>query len=1839
MNPPARLHTNKQGAALVLVIGITALLLITVLIFLGATTNQVDAAAKTTFQIQTGQLASLATGQVLRELVNEVKAGSISPVLTNSNTPVLYPATPLSAVPDRSSASAAANPVATTPPNLIKQSSFGKPFYNDTLTFNKQLVYPQAATYPSVPHASAESTASGRGNISGARWNKPMLLPRADPSSPSNLTPAATGPVRIGGDPNTKWQWTAPQWVYLQADGARPLQWANGMRPGETNPVVGRYAFQMYDIGGLLDANVAGYDPDPKVVGDLVASRRGSAGLADLTQIGLKPAHLKQLLAHRNPATLNESDTGLHGHRYVNFLLNGQNNLGFLRVASSASDASVRNRAFHGRLEMLQFIKSLAGNDAEKAQLAESLQSLTHFSRSLEQPSFRPGFYDPSAATSTPLSPVFIRPTIVPPAGRVDDAIYPINCVPTATSNIAGKLYQNDVRVIRKLPFEMALGNNRGGNDAWGTVAERGGASTDERPLQDVINPGLLEVRVIKGFLRQDGTQALPQEPLVKRRFPLERLAWITYKGPSAELTTSDPLYNPRGNAKAILDCFGLAWKKSATGSYFWAYSHGKTGGIFKLEDLIVEDTATGRPREPDFFELLKAGIGAGSLGKSAVASHREGAPWDVATYQQARDRKTEFQILEIGANLIDQNDADYFPTIIKLPNPDPNLTAEAVRYAPALFTARGVEDLPYFYRFHWRGIEDGNDRPNIPLPAPGAMTEITGNLGAYAGGNFKCGTTAVIGFPELWNPHAKDPNKTFDPKSAPSEFRIAAASETPEDVVDPPKNTGNASDKGLSTLPKLGGLPNVSPTSQVWVDLINGGVHDFTLRPMGFFGYGNNNSTTLSWASAYGLHSNPNPPYYRWYNQTWDWPSDNLEPLYFGYTPAVGTTAAIDYRAHGLFWNRTPILSDGTLVLDSQQPSYSMSFAPMWKIPAETFTDDTFPAQPAPSATWPEGTELFKNKIITAKLLSEFPTPGEYAKLYKVGEASPYTYYTWDGLAYVKINYAFSPETSKVALTSGYTVRDGGLNYSTGASVPNPFPPYQYYLRALSDAPGIQRRVFQSAPLLTSIPGTPATNGGNAQSNRTIDLRGTELLFTIADNTLFREPTTLCQPGLPSGSKLEAGPDNFFSGKPYLGALKDPSGQNWVGFSLGEIPSQYILAAKLSQRNKVVQYANAAFPSAGIKWNFNKDDPAQDLTQNKLGEIPLALPAGATQLQPFFKARYFQVPVTVAGVGRTQFTIRLQFKDPNGLWVTYDERMIDINPDDNGRWSSGPVLGKSEIQPVKTVPTQDAYGNVAWKDNNRPLSWSYPFVTSYDPRTPRFGQPMRAGYTNPNTVRGTTARDLQMVNATVANPSALYPTGGNKTDRPGNGVVDLPVAKTTAQTVTPRWMVPAAWNRSFAFGGFNGTAYDPAYKYAVGKTPADGTGDIYWWANGKDSKGLLFQKPSGNALDYGWQPRLYKSTVAGATPVPATYNSNLKTGVSPDANLAHFFQDGISSNYADSLRIGDFSENIAPAASTTTDPNAPYRQAYSDPDDVVRRAAGALASVGGYTNVSEGLPMSQGNTDKLATRPVILNRTFRSVAEMSYAFRGTPWKHLDFSLPETADAALLDIFCISEPPQITSSSTGLAASNAPLVAGKVSLNTRQEGVLKALMAGALKDELTASDTLAAGVDAAKAAQALIDRTTGTKPWLGPLTNNAELAGKLFGRDLTGITDSDPVYTSVVYRTSTEPKRNSDIATGQNQLTWHFTGFSADLAKALTSTRDRKTQRLREAAMRALADSGQTRVWNVMLDLIVQTGSLTPHTSALGDFNVTGEKRVWVYIAIDRFTGEILDRQAEWVSE
>ncbi len=724
MHSSARGEHRKRGFALILVLGIIALLLVMVVSFLGVTTKHVSTSQSATDLLDAQEWAQTGYSQVLGDLLQEIRAGSI--VGSPGTSPlVLYPATPLSAEPERSSASRLINGIPVTPPNLVKQSSGDRFSFDKNRTFNGQSVFPQAATYPPVSRASSIST-SDRGGIPMARWNAPLLLPRSDPASATDMTPAATGVSRYAGDANAQWQWKSPDWTYLSKNGSTPTAWTKTLNAGSANAISARYAFQIYDIGGLLDANVSGYDPDPLVVGGSIAARRGSIGFADLTQVGLNGSHLKQLLGFRNPGTLAQTDGGRFGNRYVNFLLNNRSNNHFMRVSGGTSTSTPTNRAFQSRSSLIAYLKTLGTSSSESAQIVESLQSLTHFSRGLEQPSFKPGFYDPNAAGSSALSPVFIRPSIVPPAGRVDDRVYPSSMVSTALLSTAHYVRVNG------FPLDMPLGNNRGGNDAWGTLRERGVSTTDTRALQDVINPGFLEVRVLNPFTRQDGSTAKAGEPLVKKRFPLERLAWLTYKGPSALLPTTDPLYNSDGTAAAIYDCMGLTWSTDAEGVKFWAYSHGKLGGIFKLEDLLATDAASGRPREPDFFELLKAGIAVGSVGKASSSTHVTSVSWDTATYQQSRDRKSEFQLLEIGANLIDQSDADSYPTTIRLPNPDPSLTTDAVRYYPPLFTARGVEDLPYFYRFHWRGIEDNNDRPNIALPAPGGGKGNYGQSGQF---------------------------------------------------------------------------------------------------------------------------------------------------------------------------------------------------------------------------------------------------------------------------------------------------------------------------------------------------------------------------------------------------------------------------------------------------------------------------------------------------------------------------------------------------------------------------------------------------------------------------------------------------------------------------------------------------------------------------------------------------------------------------------------------------------------------------------------------------------------------------------------------------------------------------------------------------------------------------------------------------------------------------------------------------------------------------------------------------------------------------------------------------
>lgn len=2035
--------SGQRGAALLIVLGMVAVLAVVVVAFTARSSRDLSSSRLLSSHVVAEDVVSTATEILMEDFKREILAGSVQRVnAANTPLPGYYPASVHAAVPDRSTLPGA-NGKEAAPPNLVKQSSRGADFYNASKNVAGQMVYPSASAYPPRKGASDISTTTGPAGVSPERWNKPLLLPRAQPESETDRSPATQGVIPLLGGKNLSWTWTPPDWFYMRQDGSLSAEQSNS---GST-PVVARFAYQVYDIGGLLDLNVAGYDPE--VTGDGLAGLRGSPGLANLRELGFSPDALKSLLKFRNPATLVEKDDFPHRNRYLNFLFSSSLNHGFLRAAGATNtqDAVATNRGFASRGSLISFVEQLSADKAEKRALMDALQSLTHYSRALEQPSFQPGFRDPKSPNGVWRT---VRPSIVPPAGRIDDRLYDSAVIQRGAARDDGRtdgagLPANDWRAVLNMPYEMALGNNRGGNDAWGTMEERAAASGDKRALQDVINPAFLDVRVVNGFVRFDGTRAEPGEPLVKKRFPLDRLSWITFQGPSADQAPNSPSYNAAGTAQAIYQCFGLKWSTDPiTKANFWAYDHGKTGGIMRLEELLAEDTGRGLPREPDFFELLKASIGVGSLGKTSSPTHFAGNSADPATFQQVRDRSSTLQILEIAANILDQADRDSFPTVLRIPNPSPNTSLGNTPYSPPLFAVSGVEDLPYFYRMHFRGIQNAKD---AAFPAAEAPVEISDSIREFADPRrgFRCGTTSILAFPELWNPHAK----TQTPYNGPVSFRVVAAHETPRFLGDP----------SLQVAPKQGSLTQRDVSNDPMMQMVRGGDRAFVAQPGGLFAYRSDiekypneinhwlrivNMDTRTQARSSSPTIKYNRPMQLW----------NPVAMIFEWPYRIGNSglsmderAKVDRRTSTLFWdlpaasspayggyNSNPIIvarikrgmrDDGWL-------QNTTVCAPLWKLPEFengqypwmkppvgwplNMQDCDFtglgrlpqPLQLAPFLKWgpnrvdmgETGLGYWYHRVDRAlpampdiKLLQLRPgSPGgrfrdlDVVNSIRLGLSAdqwersgwlpiPRTDYdpvrriwlkasVWKQPPYVsgvrvvperydgtpwpqdrwfygvnrspapglppqlelwrclrargpdefvnnlgpeefdiddptlpglpRMGPARYPQTfdpHKTFFVNSFHAGYGSLKYQLdGKPVEFPYPMYRAWSFAMTSQDGVQRAILQSDPLRRSpsgegdwregVPGTAPKQLGDWHKNWVVDMRGTELRFSLGNLDLFREPATLCRLGLPAGSSLSAGPSNFLSGELYGGSVQDKNGQRWVGFSLGEVPSQIVVVTKAVQMPQTgITFDVGSGKTRETLWNWAPElydtrkswrwpdgneayyaYPAQDIPTDVFGRSQDVIP----RMEAKYMARFFIVPTNVVHLDEMFMTVRLEYQQPGtGAWIPYDERYMAVSGADSNREAAVPVDRFGELELKLSEPSnilkryeryvQNENGKVDWRQTGRPIGWGSPVITSYDPRTSRFGNPWRSGSPDRRSIYGSTSTERQFLNPPpdgkdIGPDLSLYPYGGAPTDRPGGVFLDNPTSTNPPATLTPNFMVP---------GHFNYELIKPEHGFSLNSLFglwARNHPFRQWWACARLDGKYLYQYPSANSYDVGWFPRLHGPGYPDMQGFTPNYRQVTRGGSVPN-----FFQRSfLGLNYADSLRVGSLSENIAPSPVTPEDPFAPYRQAYADPDDVVRRAQGAFAVRNGYSSRFEGLPLSQpkgGPEDRQANRPIILNRPFQSVAELGYVFRGTPWKNLGFSTPESADAALLDVFCISEPPPVPDASTQAARKQAstqgklkqtvesapPLVAGKFNLNTRQEPVLRALMTGVIKDA-QGKQVVVDKDEASKAAKALITRTTGYEQWNGPLSNVSELVGKMLGKDLPdgSFTEDTPVYTSKVPRTVTEPNRNPDMGPGRAWLTWHFTGYSADLdSRVFPDARDWKVQRRREAILRALVDSGQTRVWNLMFDIIVQTGSLPPGVASLARFNKATECRAWVCVSIDRLTGEVLDHQVEWVAE
>jgi hypothetical protein len=243
-------------------------------------------------------------------------------------------------------------------------------------------------------------------------------------------------------------------------------------------------------------------------------------------------------------------------------------------------------------------------------------------------------------------------------------------------------------------------------------------------------------------------------------------------------------------------------------------------------------------------------------------------------------------------------------------------------------------------------------------------------------------------------------------------------------------------------------------------------------------------------------------------------------------------------------------------------------------------------------------------------------------------------------------------------------------------------------------------------------------------------------------------------------------------------------------------------------------------------------------------------------------------------------------------------------------------------------------------------------------------------------------------------------------------------------------------------------------------------------------------------------------------------------------------------------------------------------------------------------------LPIASG-----ANKTVFFNHAFSNVGELGYGINtsalptpgpspspscapapgATPQPTLDFSSPNFPDAPVLDFFSYNP------------VSSAYPRAGIVNLYTKNAPVIAAMLAGTLKTEAAAanpnptpiiSGTPAATSEAMNLANAIV----------------AEAQGVLAGAPPSGwpVTQTD-MTRAIAAR----------LATRASNVVWGV-GTSDEIKKSIT---------------RSLAEMGQTRTWNLFIDVIAQTGRYVPDATSVtqaNKFTVEGEKRYWLHIALGR---------------
>ncbi len=430
----------------------------------------------------------------------------------------------------------------------------------------------------------------------------------------------------------------APDWVILTRNGPVVFSaWDPNLvnqTPTNNSYAVGRYAYAIYDEGQLLDANVVGY---PNGTTPDQSGRKGPVAFADLT---LLPYPI-----------LNPDASGLY---QVDTLV-GWRNYGSTQPTNNFPNTTFAANFRAGPGPALAYWNSLIHNIS--------------------------GFVGTSGAQAA--------------NGRTDQAF--LSRQQLIAFRRASLFDVNALQYLGTFLRELSAPSWKPSTPPGSTIDYANLANTPTSSTSTAINRDLLNVRVgvpVGGtFTRADGTTTAVGDLLIKRRFPLSRingLADPTFPTTAANSTINNGFMVP-ASATTVQRDFGLLWN-SANNRWDYVGATGSTvqSAIERLDQVVAEN------REPNFFEVLKAVILNGSVG---VGSGFNGAPTFVVAenkyHYQAGGFCADHQIMQIGANIIDQWDSNNVPTFIGFKDP----------VTSTVYEVAGVENLPYLNKLVFKPL------------------------------------------------------------------------------------------------------------------------------------------------------------------------------------------------------------------------------------------------------------------------------------------------------------------------------------------------------------------------------------------------------------------------------------------------------------------------------------------------------------------------------------------------------------------------------------------------------------------------------------------------------------------------------------------------------------------------------------------------------------------------------------------------------------------------------------------------------------------------------------------------------------------------------------------------------------------------------------------------------------------------------------------------------------------------------------------------------------------------------------------------------------------------------